>query len=160
MLPMLLLAATLGFAPQIVTLTSLRNQVPALLMAELPPGVLIGSATAGWLSPLQLNDVVIPDDQGRPSLKLKHVTLSRSLWELAQSTDDLGTLVVEKPELKLFIDNGETNFDKFLKRLNAKQGSGKRSLIDLQLNEGEVTIREEIAAEAGTSSEDFRSRFD
>ena len=143
MLPMLLLLATLGFAPQIVTMTSLRNQLPALLMAELPPGVVIGSASAGWVSPMQLTDVMIPDDQGRPSLKLKHVTLSKSLWELAKSSADLGTIAVEKPELKIYLDNGVSNYDKFLQRLAAKKGSGARSLIDLQLTEGEITLREE-----------------
>ncbi len=144
LLPMVLLAATLGLAPQIITQTSLLNQVPGLLMSELPPGVVIGSASAGWVSPMQLNDVMIPDDQGRPALKLKHVTLSRSLWELAKSTDDLGTITVEKPELQVFLDSGVSNYDQFLQRLAArKKGSGKRSLIDLQLTEGEVTIREE-----------------
>ena len=149
MLPLLLLVATVGLAPQIITMTSLRNQVPALLMAELPPGVLIGSASVGWASPMQLNDIVIPDDQGRPSLKLKHVTLSRSLWELAQSTADLGTIAVEKPELKVYLDNGTSNYDKFLQRLAAKKKKDvKRSLIDLQLIEGEITIREETRGEA------------
>ena len=143
MLPLILLAATLGFAPQIVSMTSLRNQVPGLLIAELPPGVEIGSATAGWLSPVQLNDLVIPDDQGRPSLKLKHVTISKSIWELAQSSENLGRIVVEQPELKLYTDNGETNYDQLLKRLNSRQKSGKRSLIDLELNGGEITIQEE-----------------
>ena len=143
MLPMLLLLATFGFAPQIVTMSSLRHQVPALLMAELPPGVVIGSATAGWTSPMQLNDVMIPDDQGRPSLTLKHVTLSRSIWELAQSTDDLGTIVVEQPVLKVFVDGGVTNYDRLMKRIGSKKGGGQRSLIDLELNKGEITIREE-----------------
>ena len=143
LLPMLVLLALVGLAPQIVMRTSLRNQLPALLMAELPPGVVIGSASVGWLSPMQLNDVVIPDDQGRPSLTLQHVTLSRSLWELAQSTDDLGAIVVEKPVLKVYVDGGVSNYDQFRQRLRAKKGSGKRSLIDLQLNEGEITVRAE-----------------
>ena len=143
MLPLLLLLATVGLAPQIVMLTSLRNQLPAMLLAELPPGVVIGSASAGWLSPMQLNDVVIPDDQGRPSLTLKHVTLSRSLWELAQSTEDLGMIVVEQPVLKVFVDGGVSNYDQFIQRLRLKKGSGKRPLIDLQFKAGEITIREE-----------------
>lgn len=143
MLPMIMLAATLGFAPQIVSMTSLRNQVPALLFAELPPGVEIGSATAGWLSPVQLNDLVIPDDQGRPSLKLKHLTITKSIWALAQSSEDLGRIVVEQPELKLFTENGVTNYDQMLKRFSSRKKSGKRPLIDLELNGGEITIREE-----------------
>jgi hypothetical protein len=143
MLPLILLAATLGFAPQIVSMTSLRNQVPGLLIAGLPPGVVIGSASAGWLSAVQLNDIVIPDDQGRPSLKLKHLTISKSVWELAQSPEDLGRIVVEQPELKLFTDQGESNYDQLLKRLSSRRKSGKRSLIDLELNGGEITIREE-----------------
>lgn len=143
MLPLIVLAATLGFAPQIISMTSLRNQVPGLLIAELPPGVEIGSATAGWLSPVQLHDLVIPDDQGRPSLKLKHVTISKSIWELAQSSEDLGRIVVEQPELKLYTDNGESNYDQLLKRLSARRSSGKRALIDLELQGGEITIQEE-----------------
>ena len=148
MLPLLLLLALIGFAPQIIMMTSLRNQIPAMLMAELPPGVIIGSASVGWTSALQLNDIVIPDDQGRPSLTLKHVTLSRSLWELAQSKDDLGKIAVEKPVLNLYMDNGVTNYDKFFARLAAKKGSGKRSLIDLQLMDGQIAIREESRARA------------
>ncbi|MFO1005681.1 MAG: hypothetical protein U0929_06975 [Planctomycetaceae bacterium] len=153
MLPLLLLAATLGFAPQIISMTSLRNQVPGLVIAGLPPGVVIGSASAGWLSAIQLNDIVIPDDQGRPSLKLKNLTISKSIWELAQAPEDLGRIVVEQPELKLYTDNGETNYDQLLKRLSARRKSGKRSLIDLELNGGEITIQEEtrpkVAAQNG-----------
>ena len=148
MLPLLLLLALIGFAPQIIMMTSLRNQIPAMLMAELPPGVVIGSASVGWTSALQLNDIVIPDDQGRPSLTLKHVTLSRSLWELTQSKDDLGKIAIEKPVLNLYLDNGVTNYDKFLARLAAKKGSGKRSLIDLKLMEGQIAIRKESRAKA------------
>ena len=140
---MLMLVVTFGLAPQIITMTSLRNQIPALLMAELPPGVVIGSASVGWVSPMQLNDVVIPDDQGRPSLTLKHVTLSRSLWELAKSTDDLGTIVVEQPVLTVYVDGGVSNYDQFLQRLRAKKKREQRSLIDLQLKTGEITVREE-----------------
>ncbi len=150
MLPLLLLVALVGFAPQIIMMTSLRNQIPAMLMAELPPGVVIGSASVGWNSAMQLNDIVIPDDQGRPSLTLKHVTLSRSLWELAQSKDDLGKIAVEKPVLNLYMDNGVTNYDKFFARLAAKKGSGKRSLIDLQLMEGQIAIREESRLKAAS----------
>ncbi len=151
MLPMLVLLVLVGFAPQIIMMTSLRNQIPAMLMAELPPGVVIGSASVGWTSALQLNDIVIPDDQGRPSLTLKHVTLSRSLWELAQSKDDLGKIAVEKPVLNIYMDNGVTNYDKFLARLAAKKGGVKRSLIDLQLIEGQIAIREESRAIAAAA---------
>lgn len=148
MLPLLVLIALVGFAPQIIMMTSLRNQIPAMLMAELPPGVVIGSASVGWNSAMQLNDIVIPDDQGRPSLTLKHVTLSRSLWELAQSKEDLGKIAVEQPVLNLYMDNGVTNYDKFFARLAAKKRGGKRSLIDLQLLEGQIAIREETRAKA------------
>ena len=147
LLPMLGLVALVGLAPQIVMLTSLRNQLPALLLAELPPGVVIGSASVGWVSPMQLNDVVIPDDQGRPSLTLPHVTLSRSLWELVQTTDDLGKIVVEKPVLKVYLDGGVSNYDQFMQRLRGKPPSGKRSLIDLQLKEGQITVRAETRAQ-------------
>ncbi len=62
--------------------------------------------------PIQLNDIVIPDDQGQPNLKIKHLTLSKSIWELATGTDDLGKIDVEKPDLNLVVANGVTNYDK------------------------------------------------
>lgn len=140
--PALILVGVLGFAPQILTMTTLRHQVPGMLISALPPGVVIGSATAGWMSPIQLNDIVIPDDQGKPNLKLKHVTLSRSLWDFVQSADDLGTIVVDKPELNLIVDQGSSNYDHIIGRLVGKRGSGKRKLIDLKLVDGTVLIRE------------------
>ncbi len=151
-LPLILLAATIGFAPQIIAITSLRNQVPGLLIAELPPGVAIGSATAGWLSPVQMNDVVIPDDQGRPSLKLKHLTISKSIWDLVKSHEDLGRIVVEEPNLTLLTDNGVSNYNQLLKRLSSRSSSGKRSLIDLELIGGEITIREETRAQVAPNA--------
>ncbi len=47
---MLLLIGVVALAPQILTMTVLRHQVPAMLITALPPGVVIGSATAGWTS--------------------------------------------------------------------------------------------------------------
>ncbi len=153
LLPMLALLTVLGFAPQIVTQTRLRHQVPGWLIPGLPPGVVIGSASAGWTSPIQLNDIVIPDDQGRPSLRAKHVTLSRSIWDFAQSTDDLGLIAIEQPVLHVYIDGGRTNYDQVLKRLSANtQSRGRRSLIDLQLTGGEITIREEYRTEPATDT--------
>lgn len=158
-LPMLLLVGALGLAPQIITMTALRNQVPGLLITALPPGVVIGSATAGWASPIQLNDIVIPDDQGRPNLKIKHVTLSRSIWELATGANDLGKIEVEQPELNLLVENGVTNYDKLIARLTSPKGGGKRKLIDLKLAEGSITVKEgaltpKSAAPAGMPLED------
>ncbi len=144
---MLLLIGVVALAPQILTMTVLRHQVPAMLISALPPGVVIGSATAGWTSPIQLNDIVIPDDQGQPNLKIKHLTLSKSIWELATVTDDLGKIDVEKPDLNLVVVNGVTNYDKLIARLTSKKGSGKRKLIDLKLSEGVVTVREQAVAQ-------------
>jgi hypothetical protein len=146
--PLLLLIGVVGFAPQILTMTVLRHQVPAMLISALPPGVVIGSATAGWTTPIQLNDVVIPDDHGQPNLKLKHLTLSKSIWELATGTDDLGKIDVEKPDLNLVVENGVTNYDKLIERLTSKKGSGKRKLIELKLTEGVITVREAAAKSA------------
>jgi hypothetical protein len=140
---MLLLIGAVSLAPQILTMTVLRHQVPAMLITALPPGVIIGSATAGWTSPIQLNDIVVPDDQGQPNLKIKHLTLSKSIWELATGTDDLGKIDVEKPDLNLVVVNGVTNYDKLIARLTSKPGSGKRKLIDLKLTEGVITVREQ-----------------
>ncbi len=153
MLPLLVLGLLIAFAPRIISQTALRNQVPALLMSKLPPGVEIGSASVGWSTPIALNDVVIPDDQGRPALRAKHVTLSVSLWELARGTQDFGTITIEQPTLELIVEQGVTNYDRFLGRLSTGPGGGDLPKFDVQLRDAEITLRQEPLLDTKTSVE-------
>lgn len=144
MLPLVILGLLIGFAPRIISHTILRNQVPALLIKELPPGVKIGSAEVGWSTPIALNDVVIPDDQGKPALKAQHVTLSISLWELVRGVGNYGTIVIEDPTLDLCVEGGVTNYERFLARLSLGTPRGAPlPQFDVQLQNGTIVLRSE-----------------
>ncbi|MCE9553467.1 MAG: DUF748 domain-containing protein [Planctomycetes bacterium] len=159
----LLLGVVVWFLPAIVGSTSLRNQIVPWAVPELGNSVTLGSASLGWLSPVELRDVALRDPAGGPVLTLPAVTTSRALWQLALQSKNLGTVRLERPELNLVVRNGGSNLEDTLKPLlDAPSKGGPPPSVVLEIVDGRVLLAEALDHEsrvpAASTAPDLKSK--
>lgn len=144
-----LLALLVWFAPAIVAKTELRNRFARQALADLRGSVHVGSASLGWLSPVELRDVTVTDEQGRPLVRAPRVTSHRSLLALARNRSDPGEFVVESPTIEVACENGTTNLEVALAEYLKDDGApaATRTPVVLRVTGGTLALTD---VEAGT----------
>lgn len=112
LLPLLtLLALGVWFAPAVVAKTGLRDRVAREALAELHGSVEVGSASLGWLAPVELRDVTIKDEAGRALATVPKITSQKSLLELIRNRAEPGEFTLESPTLAIVCEKGTTNLE-------------------------------------------------
>jgi hypothetical protein len=149
--PTALLALALWFAPAVVAKTALRNRVAREALAGLRGSVEVGSASLGWLSPVELRDVTIKDGAGRTLATVPRITSAKSLLELARNKAEPGEFTLESPALAVVCERSATNleaaFAEFLK--GAKPDGPTRTPVAVRVTGGTLTLTD---AEGGRSA--------
>jgi len=97
---LLLVVVLLWFLPAIVAHSPLLGWIVGRATAELDGSVSIGSASLGWLSPVELGAVEVRDADEQPILRVEKLSTTRPLAELLLNWGELGEIRVEKPRLK------------------------------------------------------------
>ena len=106
-------------APIIVSRTELKNQVVPLLLPELAGDIQFDSAQLNWLTPIQLNGLIVRDADGNQLLAATSVRSERSLLNLLLHLDDLGRISLQSPHAQLVVDQQHSNFDSLLASVGA-----------------------------------------
>ncbi len=131
------------FAPAVVAGTSLGDRVVAAAAGQVNGTLTVESMSLGWFSPVVLHGVTVTDPAGRKAIEAATVRTSRTLFGLARSRADLGTVTVEKPVVHVVCENGTTNLEQVLEKLMADDGtpkSAERSAVTLVVADGKVTL--------------------
>ncbi len=146
-----LLAAGAWFAPAIVARTPLRNRVIAAATSDVRGTVAVGGLSAGWLSVVELRDLVLTDRQGRVVLSVPRVTTSKTLLALLRDRSDLGEIEFHGPHADVVFENGSTNAEDVLAEYlkPTQTPTGPRPAVRVRVDDGAVTLRE---AAAGTTT--------
>jgi len=142
----LLLGVLVWFLPAIVAKTSLRQQIAPWAVPELAGKVTIGSASLGWLSPVELREIDLRDPAGGPVATVSAVTTSRALWQLALQSSDLGVIRVERPEVNLVVRSGGSNLEDVIRPVleapSKKSDEGPPPAIVLEIVNGKILLAE------------------
>jgi hypothetical protein len=141
----LLLMLAAWFAPAVVAKTGLRQAVLARVFADLDGTVAAGSASFGWLSPIELRDVTFADRAGLPILRSERVTSARTLLALALDQSDLGTFTVERPVLEVVCESDSTNVERAIARYLVDDGtppSPQRTALAVTVEQGRVVLKD------------------
>ena len=156
-----LLLAGAWFAPAVVAKTSLRNRFARQALADLRGSVDVGSASLGWLAPVELRDVTIRDEAGRTVVSVPKITSQKSLLDLARNRAEPGEFTLENPTIALVCEKNTTNletaFAEYLKDdgqppaptrtpVSVRVAGGTLTLTDAET--GKTTSVEGIAASA------------
>lgn len=155
-----LVAALVWVAPAVVVKTALRNRIVAAATADVRGTVTVGGMSAGWLTAVELRDVVVTDAQGRTLLTVTKVVTSKSLLVLLRDRSDLGAIEVQSPVADVVAEGNTTNledtFAAFLKN-DDTPAAPTRPAVRVRVTDGTVTLRDGStgrgAAFAGVSAE-------
>ncbi|MBX9584097.1 MAG: hypothetical protein K2X87_27675 [Gemmataceae bacterium] len=150
---LVLLAVGVWFAPAIAAKTSLPARIVRGAAADLRGTVEVGGASLGWLSPVELRDVVVKDRQGRVLLIAPKVTSSKSLLALAWNRADLGEFAVDRPAADVVCENGTTNLQDALGEYLKDDGrppAPTRPAVAVRVVDGTLTVHDgDRVTEAG-----------
>ena len=90
----LVLAAGVWFAPQIVSHSSLRSKILAWALDGQPVKVDFITSDLEWFKPVTARNVSVVDAQGKPLVKAKEFHSQATLWELIRGWPKLGTFQI------------------------------------------------------------------
>ena len=137
-----LLALAVWFAPAIVAKTELRNRFARQALADVHGSVEVGGASLGWLTPVELRDVVIKDEAGRTIFTAPKITSQKSLFDLSRNKAAPGEFVIENPTLAVVCEKDTTNVEgAFAEYLKPGTDPGPtRTPVALKVTGGTLTI--------------------
>ncbi len=141
-----LLSLAVWFAPVVVAKTELRNRFARQALADVRGSVHVGSASLGWLSPVELCDVTVTDAAGRPIVSVPKVTSQKTLFTLARDPADPGEFTLENPTIAVVCEkdttNLETAFAEYLKD-DGKSPAATRTSVAVRVTGGTLTLTDE-----------------
>lgn len=139
-----LLTVAVWFAPAVAARTGLVGRVVRSATADLRGTVEVGGASLGWLSPVELRDVVVKDRQGRVLLTAPKVTSSKTLFGFVRDRSDLGSFAVDRPAAEVVCETGGTNLEDALAEYLKDDGRPKapaRPAVTVTVADGSLTVR-------------------
>ena len=150
---LMFLAVAIFFAPQIVTQTTLKDR---LLQWALPAGaahVEIGTARAGWLAPVSLQDVQVRDVQGQPMIFIEEVSTEKPLFEFVKNYRELGTIHIRNPHLQLIVTKDGSNLQEALATLTTSEKESSRQAtstsspvsLGLEITNGKIDVADQVS---------------
>lgn len=98
-------------APIVLSQPMLAEQVIPRAIPGFDGQIALGSASLGWLSPLELHDVSVRDRQGDLLFQAGSVSSSKTLLELLTGYPRFGAFQVERPEVRIALRDQGSNFE-------------------------------------------------
>jgi len=137
-----------GFAPNLVAWTPLRNAIASNALGGLAGSIDIGSASFGWFAVIEMRDVTLSDSEGKKVATLPRIVSSKTLLSLAMDRSDLGEFTLENPTLQIVADEQSTNLERMLVGMlkpNTKTNTSPPTLslkiVDANLNIHDVPTK-------------------
>jgi len=129
--------------PAIIAASPLRN---ILLHWQMPPGwgVDTQQASLTWTGSQSLSNITITDPTGMRLAKIESLSLDRSLLGLCWQRDDLGKMLIVRPDLQVALrPEGSSNLEDFLTALaehyaSPESPSTETPTLDLEIIGGSV----------------------
>jgi hypothetical protein len=109
--PFATLVVLVGAAPTLVSsIPALRNWVVQKAAGPINGDVTAERLEAGWFSPIVLTNVRVTPKSGEPALTIERIESDRSLWKMATSLSDMGTIRIERPVAYLDLRKDGSNW--------------------------------------------------
>ena len=109
--PIATLVVLVGAAPTLVSsIPALRNWVVQKAAGPINGDVTVERLEAGWFSPIVLTNVRVTPKSSEPALTIERIESDRSLWKMATSLSDMGTIRIERPVAYLDLRKDGSNW--------------------------------------------------
>ena len=139
------LAVVVWLLPTIIAKTPLLPWIVKLATADLHGSVTIKSASLGWFSPVEVQDIDVRDAAGKSMLSVASVTGNRWLAAIACDYTKLGTWTIDRPNLSIVMrDNGTNVEDVLAKYLAPKEKQPATKIaVSIKIVDGAASITDE-----------------
>ena len=140
------LAAIIWFLPAIVVHTPILNWAIGKAAADLNGTVTVGSASLGWLSPIEVDGVEVKDTAGKSVLVLPAATSEKTLAGILCNYTSLGQFTLKNPKVSIVLrDDGSNIEDVLAKYLAPKEPSPPMKIgLSLKVVNAGIAITEQI----------------
>lgn len=126
------------FAPTILMGTAIRDSLLRYALSDFPGQISISSASAGWLSPLSINKVVVYDAQGAEVATALALQTEKNLFSLVLDCSQLGVIRVQQPRVNLVLRDDGSNVEDLLRPLFQEQSSSKKVGCVIEILDGAI----------------------
>ena len=100
----LLLAFVIGLLPTLVVKSGKIQAVIKRQLAERNCNFSMEEIRVGWTTPIRLKGIAIDDQLDRWRFSVHEIEGNRNLWQLITAPRDLGTLVIDSPDITVRLD--------------------------------------------------------
>jgi len=139
-----------GFAPTIIANTPLKEWVIAKATADLNGKATAGGVSLSWFGPIELRDVSIADDTGKPALTAPRATTEKTLPQLLMNSRDPGTITLFNPTLTVNTEGDITNIERAIAKYLEDDGSPskpERMGLNILVKDGTIRLTEAKSGE-------------
>ena len=105
------LGLLVGFAPQIVAHTPLRDRVLAAATKDLKGTLTVDELSLSWFDAVEASGVTLTGEDGQVAVSIPKLATSKTLLDLARDQADLGRLTVADATVHLRCAPGTTNLE-------------------------------------------------
>ncbi|MCA9040393.1 MAG: hypothetical protein KDA65_08610 [Planctomycetaceae bacterium] len=140
-------------APMIIANTDLRNPALTRLISGFDQKLNVKFASLDWMSPVVLHDVTISDKQNQPTVTISEIRTEHTLFALVFQGDNLGTIKLAAPVLKVKLRDGGSNVEDLLNPILAAQDpNGESAQLNLILENATVEVYDNAGTLVNTTS--------
>lgn len=148
---LVLLVIVIGVLPIIVAKTPLRHVLLSLALPGDAVNVTIGDASLNWIGTPSLSAVDVRDASGDTLLAAESIRIDRTPLNLAMNANDLGTIEIVRPTIRLKVRPDGSNLEDAINKLlvkfssastkpTAETGATPTPAAVIQLVEGTILI--------------------
>jgi hypothetical protein len=140
------LVAVVWLAPIVASQSPLRNAILTWGAGDLAGSFRCAAADWGWFSSIEFSDVDVLGADGEVIARLPRVASDKPLWRLAFDARNVGTVRIERPELKLVATQSSTNLEELIAPLLNRPISPRfrELLLTIEVTDGAATLSDPI----------------
>lgn len=145
------LVAVIWFLPWIVSRAPIRQPILAWALPDLAPTISISDMHLGWVAPLEMTGLTIAEPGQEPLFRCEKIYSEKTLWQLLQDRTNLGTIVIDQPNLHLVLRGDGSNLTDLLKKLPEMpetpadpEQKTDFPVAQLKVNSGRATIEDTL----------------
>ena len=129
--------------PQIAVQEPIRGWLLAKALSGSPARIDFQSASLGWLSPLEINELTISDER-ETVVTVTRVTTTHTLLQMLTDARELGTIRLEAPVVHVVLDpQGENNVARLIGRSAPAEDSDIPSTVKLEVTDGRLIVTDQ-----------------
>ena len=138
LLGLITLLALAWFAPTLIIKSSYRDRLLNSALKDFPGKVTLGSASAGWLSPVEITKASATDAQGEEVVSVAKVKTEKNLFSLLLDRQQIGKIRIEQPHFKLKLRPDGSNLEDLVKPFTESKGSSDPLGYAIEIVDGTV----------------------